>query len=142
LLYSNVERHSTLCNFSQHSPLNATGVLPLLLGAMWRVASPIFLKPIPLSILMCGAFWLGIGSAVAQQACDKRTKLLDHLKRKYEEAPTALGVANNGGLVELLKTEEGKTWTLIITLPNGMTCLLAAGEDWEDIPVAQFGEKT
>ena len=80
--------------------------------------------------------------AMAQMACDKRTEVTDHLKRKYEEAPIALGVANNGGLVELLTTKEGGTWTLIITLPNGMTCLLAAGEDWENIPLAQFGEKT
>ena len=51
-------------------------------------------------------------------------------------------VANNGGLVELLTTQSGTTWTLIITLPNGMTCLLAAGEDWEAVPMAQFGERT
>lgn len=82
------------------------------------------------------------GPALAQMACDKRTEVTGHLKRKYEEAPVALGVANNGGLVELLTTKSGTTWTLIITLPNGMTCLLAAGEDWESIPIAQFGEKT
>ena len=98
---------------------------------------------VSLAALMAAApAFMAAAPASAQMACDKRAEVTDHLKRKYEEAPTALGVANNGGLVELLKTEEGKTWTLIITLPNGMTCLLAAGEDWEDIPVAQFGEKT
>lgn len=82
------------------------------------------------------------GPALAQMACDKRTEVMTHLERKYSEAPIALGVANNGGLVELLTTQSGTTWTLIITLPNGMTCLLAAGEDWEAVPVAQFGERT
>ncbi len=82
------------------------------------------------------------GPALAQMACDKRAEVMTHLERKYSEAPVALGVANNGGLVELLTTKEGATWTLIITLPSGMTCLLAAGESWESIPVTQFGERT
>lgn len=92
--------------------------------------------------VVCALFLLAFPTpALAQMACDKRENILNHLKRKYEEVPSALGVANNGGLVELLTTEKGTTWTLIITLPNGMTCLVAAGENWESIPVAASGEK-
>jgi len=80
--------------------------------------------------------------AFAQSVCDKRAEVTGHLEQKYSEKPVALGMANNGGIVELLTTKEGNTWTIIITLPNGMTCLIAAGEDWEMVPSVQFGFKT
>lgn len=100
---------------------------------MWRVASPIFLKPI--CLLTCGALWLGIGSTFAQSICDTRANLLSHLKSKYEETPVAIGLSNAGGVVELITANNGKTWTLIVTRPNGMACLIAAGESWESITV-------
>ena len=135
LLDINAERRSVLCNFAQHPPMKATGVLSLPLGALWRVASPIFLRPIPLTILMCGAFWLGIGSAFAQTPCDLRANVLSHLKSKYKEDPVAIGLSNAGGVVELITADDGKTWTLIVTHPTGVACLIAAGEAWETIKI-------
>ena len=38
--------------------------------------------------------------------------------------------------------KEGKTWTLIITLPSGPTCLLAAGKDWEKLPKVLYGKRS
>ncbi len=72
-------------------------------------------------------------SVVAQAgpACGKRDDVLAQLSQKYKEAPVGIGVAGNGGLIELLTASTGSTWTLIITMPNGPTCLLAAGQDWE-----------
>lgn len=136
LLDSKPERCSVLCNFAQHPPTKATGVYSLLLGALWRVASPIFSRPIPICFLTCGALWLGIGSALAQQVpCALRANVLSHLKSKYEETPVAIGLTNDGGLVELITADDGKTWTLIVTNPNGMACLIATGESWESITV-------
>ena len=45
-----------------------------------------------------------------------------------DEAPVAVGVTNNGGLVEVLSTGDGNTWSMIITSPQGISCLVAAGE--------------
>ncbi len=66
--------------------------------------------------------------------CDKRPVVMRQLESKYDEKPIAIGIANNGGVVEVLTTPDGRTWTIVITLPNGMTCLVAAGEDWETFP--------
>jgi len=98
-----------------------------------------------LAVLLAGSVATLTGSdpVRAQGAvCDKRKDVMSHLARKYSELPVALGVANNGGLVELLTTEKGTTWTLIITLPNGLTCLLAAGESWESMAKTAFGQGT
>ena len=73
-------------------------------------------------------------TAQQQAACAKRTDVLKHLSAKYTEAPVALGLANNGGVLEVLSSKTGTSWTIIITMPNGPTCMMAAGENWEKIP--------
>src|SRR5262244_1782250 len=74
--------------------------------------------------------------AQAGPACGKRDDVLAQLSERYHEAPVGIGVAGNGGLIELLTASTGSTWTLIITLPNGPTCLLAAGQDWQPLQTA------
>jgi predicted alpha/beta-hydrolase family hydrolase len=92
--------------------------------------------------LVAAAFALGPSGAMAQaqrpmqaqqQQCDERTKVLGHLATKYQEAPVAIGVTSSGGLVEVLSTGDGNTWTIIVSNPNGVSCLLAAGEGWRAI---------
>lgn len=81
---------------------------------------------------------LVFGSAAAFAAdnppCGKRTDLLKHLASRFSEAPVASGVTENGGMVEVLASNDGATWTLLVTVPGGLTCLLAAGEGWENLP--------
>ena len=66
----------------------------------------------------------------AQASCSPRNDVLGHLAKKYGEAPVALGVTNKGGLVEVLTTGDGNTWTIIVSTPNGTSCMVAAGEGW------------
>ena len=68
--------------------------------------------------------------AVGQGNCADRDKVLSHLAKKYSEAPIAAGVTTSGGLVEVLTDEKGNTWTIILTTPQGLSCLIAAGEGW------------
>ncbi|MEX2455612.1 MAG: hypothetical protein WD470_12960 [Rhodospirillaceae bacterium] len=75
-----------------------------------------------------------IPAAAQQPSCAKRSDILSHLASRYTEAPVAIGVANNGGIVEVLSSETGSSWTIIITMPNGATCMVAAGENWEKNP--------
>lgn len=70
------------------------------------------------------------GTALAQSQCDQRDSVLKLLAQKYKEAPVAIGVTHNGGLVEVLSTGSGTTWSIIVTTPTGMSCLVAAGEGW------------
>ena len=34
-------------------------------------------------------------------------------------------------VVEIYSSEETGTWTILMTRPDGMSCLLAAGQRWE-----------
>ncbi len=43
----------------------------------------------------------------------------------------------SGALVELLTTKDGTTWTIILTSPQGRSCLIASGEGWRPlVPVS------
>ena len=69
--------------------------------------------------------------ANAAPACGKRSDVLTQLFEKYNETPVGVGLASNGGLIALLTTDTGATWTLVIHRANGTTCLLATGHDWQ-----------
>ncbi len=64
------------------------------------------------------------------QQCDQRARVIGHLAQKYQETPVAIGVTTSGGMVEVLTTGDGGTWTIILSTPNGTSCLVAAGEGW------------
>ena len=80
--------------------------------------------------------------AKAQNVCTARDQVLGHLNSNYSEAPVAMGLANNGGVIEVLSSGSGTTWTIIITMPSGVSCLLAAGESWESLPLIATGPTT
>ena len=74
-------------------------------------------------------------TAFAQQPyCTKRSEFVFHLAQAYDEKVTATGLANNGNLVQVLSSSSGKTWTIIITTPDGNACRIAAGKYWDYTP--------
>lgn len=83
---------------------------------------------------------MGTASA-APHACAKRTDAVSHLATKYEEAPVAMGIANNGGVLEVLSSEKG-SWTILVTMPNGVSCMLATGQSWEAVTPILKGDAT
>ncbi len=76
---------------------------------------------------------LAATAAAAQPQCNDRAHVLELLAKKYKEAPIAAGVTNSGGLVEVLSDGKGGTWTIIVTTPQGISCLVAAGEGWRNM---------
>ncbi len=42
-------------------------------------------------------------------ACADRNQALSHLSVKYAEAPVAMGLASNGGIVEVLSSNTGES---------------------------------
>jgi hypothetical protein len=79
--------------------------------------------------------------ANAQAAqCAKRIDIIKHLTGQYQEAPVAIGLADNGSLLEILASTDGKTWTLLFSMPTGVSCLMATGQDWQSLPrMAEVG---
>ena len=93
------------------------------------------------SILAAAALLASVNQANAQSLCAKYTDIAKHLSANYSEAPVSIGLASNGGLVQVFSSKEGETWSIVMTMPNGMSCLLAAGESWENLPEKLKGPK-
>lgn len=78
------------------------------------------------------------GSTFAQSAaCADRDRILERLASDYAESVVARGLTNAGTLLEVTATQDGETWTIVVTAPDGPACLVAAGEAWQ--PVARPG---
>lgn len=71
-----------------------------------------------------------ITPAAAAPACGERAALLRNLADSYQETRSAIGLASNGALFELLSSPDGATWTAVVTLPGGPACLIASGSGW------------
>lgn len=65
--------------------------------------------------------------------CGKRADFVKALAQKYQETPRSIGIAGQVNLVEIFVSKAG-TWTILYTDPYGKTCIIAAGNSWEDLP--------
>lgn len=78
--------------------------------------------------------------AAAQAACGDRANILKTLEQLHSETPQAIGLSTDGALLEILVSSAG-SWTILVTYPNRQTCLFAAGENWERVPVVASGSR-
>ncbi len=65
--------------------------------------------------------------------CSDRASALSSLLRTHKERPVAMGLSSTGAVIEVLTNEEGSSWSILVTVPSGITCLLIAGESWETL---------
>lgn len=79
--------------------------------------------------------------AQMQMPCGARSDVITGLQGKFSETPVAIGLSNNGGVVEVLASPDGGTWTIIVTDPQGISCLMATGEYWEAARKTLLGQK-
>ena len=88
------------------------------------------------AVALCAAALIPT-AAVAEPKCGPRDTVIGHLAKKYGEAPAAMGVTSNGALVEVLENKTKDTWTIVVTLSDLTTCLIAAGEGWRSKEYAE-----
>ena len=76
----------------------------------------------------------------ATGACAARGEVVAKLAQRFGETLRSVGLQRADGLVEVYASEKTGTWTILVTRPDGMSCLLAAGELWEEEPKRAPGE--
>lgn len=70
-------------------------------------------------------------AAAQSNICGKRDSIVERLQDKYGETRQSMGLQQNNGVLEVFASEASGSWTILVTMPNGMTCLVAAGDAWE-----------
>ena len=76
---------------------------------------------------------LATASHAQAASCGDRTKVVKKLTEKYGETRQSIGLGRNHGVIETYASLDTGTWTILITMPSGKTCLIAAGEGFENI---------
>ncbi|SHH30321.1 hypothetical protein SAMN04488044_2312 [Cognatishimia maritima] len=67
----------------------------------------------------------------AEAQCGPRDIVLDRLAEIYGENRQAIGLARENTLMELFASQESGSWTITVTTAQGLTCLIAAGQNFE-----------
>ena len=76
-----------------------------------------------------------VAASAQSQNCAPRERVVERLASQYGETRQSRGLGNNA-LVEIwANTEEDSTgsWTITVTRPNGVTCLIASGQAFETL---------
>ena len=76
----------------------------------------------------------------AQSVCGARSDVIKALNQEFDETPVGLGLTGSRQAIELLVSKAG-TWTLLVTMPDGMSCILSAGKNWEGMTIPVKGAK-
>ncbi len=82
------------------------------------------------------ALTFGIATEAASQTsrnCAPREMVVDRLAEGYGETRQSMGLGSNNSVVEIFASNETGTWTITVTSPNGMTCLVASGQAFEEL---------
>lgn len=69
-------------------------------------------------------------SAQAEPLVMPRAKLVDLLGQRYKERPTSMGLDSGGAVIEVFASPNGATWTMVRTIPNGLSLIIGTGEHW------------
>jgi hypothetical protein len=80
-----------------------------------------------------GAALVALPAFGAEPMCGGRDEVLKRLAKEYSEQPVAMGLASNGNVIEVFSNRTSATWTILMTMPSGKTCLMAAGEAWQEV---------
>ncbi len=65
-----------------------------------------------------------------ESVCLDRDKLARTLDGRYSEKPIAAGLDSAGKLLEVFASGDGASWTMTVTSPEGVSCIIATGEQW------------
>lgn len=97
-------------------------------------------KILHLTALTAGAaiYLASTADAFAQQGrnCAPRDSVVDRLAEGYGESRKSIGLGANNAVVEVFASDETGTWTITVTTPNGLTCLVASGQSYEELAEA------
>jgi hypothetical protein len=71
-------------------------------------------------------------AAAQTKRCAEREMITERLTSGYGETFAGGGMRNQESIFEVWLSPENGTWTILMTTPDGRSCVMAAGTDWRD----------
>jgi len=72
-------------------------------------------------------------AALANAGCAPRDVVLERLATSYGETRQSIGLGANNQMIEVFASTETGSWTITVTRPGGITCLMASGQAFETL---------
>ena len=63
--------------------------------------------------------------------CAARDRVVGVLATKYGETRHGIGIASNNTVMEVFASDATGSWTITVTMPTGVTCMVASGQGYE-----------
>ena len=68
--------------------------------------------------------------AQPQVVCSTHDEIVNLLKVTFAETPVSAALTDNGQMLEVFASDKG-SWTMVITVPGGPSCMMATGQNWQ-----------
>ena len=91
---------------------------------------------LPITSALCLATLATAAAAQQQRNCAPRNIVVERLGSGYGETRQSIGLGSQGAVMEVFASADTGTWTITVTSPNGMTCLVASGQSFETLAEA------
>jgi hypothetical protein len=85
-------------------------------------------------VVILGAVAMSHPAAAEQapSACGPHPDVVKALGDRFHETQSATALTSAGTLLEVLTATDGSTWTIIVSRPDGLSCVVAAGQNWQE----------
>ena len=80
-----------------------------------------------------------VAAEVGFRGCGTLSEVADWLGRTFGETPFASGIQGGGRLFELFAARRGETWTVVVTDPDGESCIMTEGTQLDLAPPEPVG---
>jgi hypothetical protein len=111
----------------------------MVLRKLWRIDMFAPIRPSKFAAVFAAVWFLATANvAIAGMPCGNHDNIAKSLTDKFKEARRVMGVVNPEAVMEIFTSSQG-TWTVLVTNTKGVSCIIAAGEAWQDVPVKVAG---
>ena len=90
------------------------------------------------AILAAASLFSSEGVASPGAPCGSHEDLAKSLTTRFKEARRIMGVVNAKSVMEIFMSPQG-TWTVLVTDTAGTACIIATGQDWQEVPIEMTG---
>ncbi len=68
--------------------------------------------------------------------CAAHEAVVERLAARYGESRQSIGLGTDNSVIEVFASLETGSWTITVTKPGGPTCLVAAGQSFQQVSEA------
>lgn len=92
-----------------------------------------------MKLTICGLIGAALfsTSAIAEEnPCAPREIVVQTLLEEFSETPRYAGLNGDNSIVEMFASDDTGTWTLLVSMANGISCLVASGFNFTEMDAA------